>query len=90
MSALVELRMRGCLHYWVVVSQYQCPMAAEIVDIFVPVDIPLVTALSPIDIKGIGVEFAGVMHQPAREDFARLAGTFFRFRCVFPVVGDNF
>ncbi len=37
-------------------------MAAEIVDIFVAVDIPFMTALRPIDVEGVRVKFAGIVY----------------------------
>ena len=89
MCTFIELRMRCRLHGRVIVSEDQCAVTSEIVDIFITVYVPLMTALRAIDVEGVRVELAGIVHQAARKDLTCLSSTFLGFRRVLAVGGDD-
>ena len=51
----------------VVVSEHQGAVSPEVVDVLVPVDVPLARSFRPVDVDRVGIELAAVVGDPARE-----------------------
>ena len=76
-------------HHRVVVAQQQRAVAAEIVDVAVAIDVPLVRALRARDEHAVRIDVARVMGDAAREQLVRLLRQLGRAGRALAIGGDD-
>ena len=60
-------------HHRMVVPEQQRAMAAEIIDVFVAIDVPFARPGGALDVNSVRVQVPPVMRDPARQQRRRLA-----------------
>ena len=70
-------------------AQQQRAMAAEVVDVAVAIDVPLMRPLGALDENAVGVDIAGVVRDAAREQIAGVFCELLRARRPLPIGGDD-
>ena len=89
MRACGECGLDGAAHRLVPVAEQQRPVPAEIVDIFVPIDVPFARALGVRDVDAVGIDVARVVGDAAREQRGGLARKLRRAGRAGTVGGDD-
>src|SRR5262245_40983247 len=81
-----ELALDRGHHSRMAVTEQQCAVAAEIIDVLVAIDVPLAAAGGPRGIDRVGQEGAAVVGEARRDDLARLGVKALRAARARPVL----
>ena len=89
MGAAVELGMHRRHDLGTAMAEQHRAVAAEIIDIAAPVDIPFARALRVVDVDAVGLDVAGIVRDAAWKQLGRLLGAHRGARGGGAVGGDD-